>query len=78
MEAEERLTKAAEYLDQWGQAVRHSWADFDGRSAKIELKYISDFMRGRIDDNPLSGIVCIKGDYGPHWAYFYREDHACE
>ena len=66
MLAEERLRLTAEAVEDWANAVRMSWFDFDGRQAKSQLLCIVSFARGESDTYPLVGIVCRKGDH-PHW-----------
>jgi hypothetical protein len=78
MEAKERLSKAAYYLDNWGDAVRGSWAEFDGRSAKSQLRSLSEYMRDYDgeDYDPFADLICYLGGY-PHWMHS-AYDHECD
>jgi hypothetical protein len=77
---EQRLAIAADAIDAWGSAVRRDWSDFDGRQAREQIISISYFLRDTSDEeyDPLAGIVCRNGRYGPHWAYSEEGDHECE
>ena len=69
----EREKVAAEVIEAWAAAVRFSWADFDGRTAKSELTEVVKYLRGERETlNPMDVGVCIEGDAGPHWFFdFY-------
>ena len=65
-----RESIAAYVLEAYAHAVRGSWADFDGRSAKANLMEVVKFLRKeRFTLTPADLGVCIKGTLGPHWQY---------
>jgi GH43 family beta-xylosidase len=82
---QERLEKGAQYIEDWGNAVRQDWSFFDGRTAKHQMQDIADFLRSDKDYDPLAGTVCRKGNFGAHWqeweieeTNFYHPGSDCE
>ena len=75
------MTTTADLLDEYGQALRGSWGDIDGRSEKAALLSLSEAIREHGNDD-LEEVtvrelrdslgVCPEG--GGHWEYFCTED----
>lgn len=67
-----RESQAAYVVEAWAAAVRFSWAEFDGRTAKLQLTEVVKYLRGeRPTIEPRDVGVCVEGDAGPHWEYDY-------
>ena len=75
------MTTTADLLDQYGQALRGSWSDIDGRSQKLALLELSAAIREH-GNEPLTEEqvqklrdelnVCDGG--GGHWGWHCTED----
>ena len=76
-------TTCADLLDEYAQALRHSWGDIDGRSEKAALNVLSTLMREHgmapLSDDQVRRMrddlgVCLLG--GQHWQWFC-DDYKC-
>jgi hypothetical protein len=68
------MATVATILNEYGEALRHDWSDFDGRSARDDLNRIADQIRHRgnttLDEaeaRNLRNTVGICPDGRGHW-----------
>ena len=74
------MTTAADLLDEYGEAIRDSWGDIDGRTERDRLQGLAQVFREK-GNEPLTEEevlrarqslgVCERGE--GHWYYFCDE-----
>lgn len=83
---EKIMTTTADLLDEYGQALRGSWGDIDGRSEKLALLELSAAIREHGNDPiPEDTVLKLRDDLnlcqegGAHWGWYCDETWAkCE
>ena len=79
------MTTILDILDEYAQAIRGSWGDIDGRSMKLQINEVTDWIR----ENGITDLtefevkkwryrlnICISGE--GHWTEFCDYDEDCE
>ena len=74
------MTTILDILDEYAQAIRGSWGDIDGRSMKLEINEVTDWIR----ENGITDLtefevkkwryrldICISGE--GHWTEFCED-----